>query len=82
MYQSMYNGCSRLSIINTEGQRRIFLMTPVGVVMTSGCERVKVPIHFFETLSIGSVPAGFFLNSSQRFEGLFPYAAFPYEVNA
>ena len=39
----MYIGCGRLSIINTEGQMRIFLMTPVGVVVTTRCrERVKV----------------------------------------
>ena len=38
----MYIGCGRLSIINTEGQMRIFLMTPVGVVVTTrGRERVK-----------------------------------------
>ena len=39
----MYIGCGRLSIIITEGQMRIFLMTPVGVVVTTrGRERVKV----------------------------------------
>ena len=38
----MYIGCGRLSIIITEGQMRIFLMTPVGVVVTTrGRERVK-----------------------------------------
>ena len=38
----MYIGCGRLSIINTEGQMRIFLMTSVGVVVTThGRERVK-----------------------------------------
>ena len=38
----MYIGCGRLSIINTEGQMRIFLMTPVGVVVTTrGHERVN-----------------------------------------
>ena len=38
----MYIGCGRLSIINTEGQMKIFLMTPVGVVVTTrGRERVK-----------------------------------------
>ena len=38
----MYIGCGRLSIINTEGQMRIFLMTPVGVVLTThGRERVN-----------------------------------------
>ena len=38
----MYTGFGRLSIINTEGQMRIFLMTPVGVVVTTrGRERVK-----------------------------------------
>ena len=38
----MYIGCGRLSIIITEGQMRIFLMTPVGVVVTTrGRERVN-----------------------------------------
>jgi len=41
----MYIGCGRLSIIITEGQMRIFLMTPVGVVVTTrGRERVKLRI--------------------------------------
>ena len=39
----MYIGCGGLSIINTEGGKRIFLMTTVGVVGTTcGGERVKV----------------------------------------
>ena len=39
----MYIGCGRLSIIITEGQMRIFLMTPVGVVVTTrGRERVYI----------------------------------------
>ena len=39
----MYIDCGRLSIIITEGQMRIFLMTPVGVVVTTrGRERVKM----------------------------------------
>ena len=38
----MYIGCGRLSIINTEGQMRSFLMTPVGIVVTTrGRERVN-----------------------------------------
>ena len=42
----MYIGCGRLSIIITEGQMRIFLMTPVGVVVTTrGRERVKGIVH-------------------------------------
>ena len=44
----MYIGCGRLSIINTEGQMRIFLMTPVGVVVTTrGRERVKERFHSY-----------------------------------
>ena len=49
----MYIGCGRLSIIITEGQMRIFLMTPVGVVVTTRRrERVKelrVPFEPFKT---------------------------------
>jgi len=42
----MYIGCGRLSIIITEGQMRIFLMTPVGVVVTTrGRERVKYSLE-------------------------------------
>ena len=47
----MYIGCGRLSIIITEGQMRIFLMTPVGVVVTTrGRERVK-PLCLLALLS-------------------------------
>ena len=38
----MYIGCGRLSIFNTEGVMRNFLMTTIGVVGTTcGGERVK-----------------------------------------
>ena len=48
----MYIGCGRLSIIITEGQMRIFLMTPVGVVVTTrGRERVKVSVTSLNGLS-------------------------------
>ena len=50
----MYIGCGRLSIIITEGQMRIFLMTPVGVVVTTrGRERVNDIIH--DLIEIGQV---------------------------
>ena len=45
----MYIGCGRLSIINTEGGMRIFLMTTVGVVGTThGGERGMHNIKDFE----------------------------------